>query len=152
MIAVPDSFLLTRLDLKRGWFPNQPSFGLKSVSELTDLCLSEDRVPPIRGDHHHFSHYRTILNCHFWRGILYNLYSPFSDAPLCPGSGTSPSFDLLEGWDMVPAMNTMQDANVKDNLGRRKNSWQLSDSFLTGPPSVIEWLLCPLEVVEQPTV
>ena len=53
---------------------------------------------------------------------------------------------------MVPAMNTMQDANVKDNLGRRKNSWQLSDSFLTGPPSVIEWLLCPLEVVEQPTV
>ena len=29
---------------------------------------------------------------------------------------------------MLPAVNTMQDVNVKDNLGRQKYWWQLSDS------------------------
>ena len=88
--------------------------------------------------------------------LIWILDTPCSDTPSCPGSGTSPSFDLLEGWDRVPAVNTRQDVNVKDNLGHQKNSWQLSESSLdiSGPQSssMIEGLLCPLEVVEQPTV
>ena len=131
-IAVPDSWWQ---NLKWGWFPNQPSYWSRPGGQWARwLFVWRQGTPQFQAITTIFIHFPLyklrILNCLFGRDIL---YPPFSDMPTCPGSGTSPSFDLREDSDMLPAVNTMQDVNVKDNLGRQKYWWQLSDSSLTGP-------------------